>query len=89
MKPTSFSSIVTKTAIVHTVTYFLVGLLSFVFLDYSAKYADPVVSQLMRQTNDPWVAAGPAFRISKGKIAATVLGVEAETVWPRTTVVMV
>jgi hypothetical protein len=45
---------------------FLVGLLSFVFLDYSVKYADPVVSHLMRQTNDPFVAAGLAFQLLRG-----------------------
>ncbi len=49
----SFASVVTKTAVVHTVTYFVIGALSAVFLDYSAKYADPVASQLMRQTSDP------------------------------------
>ena len=62
MKQYSFFSITVKTAVVHTVTYFLVGLLSFALLDYSTKYADPVVSNLMRQTDHPLVAAGPAFQ---------------------------
>lgn len=62
----SFTSIVTKTAIVHTVTYFLVGLVSFLGLDYASKYADPVVSQLMRQTTHPLIAAGPAFQLLRG-----------------------
>jgi hypothetical protein len=66
MRQTSFSSIVIKATVVHTVTYFLVGLLSFIFLDYSTKYADPIVSGLMRQTNDPLVAAGPIFQLVRG-----------------------
>lgn len=66
MKQLNFSSIAIKTTVVHTVTYFLVGLLSFVLLDYSAKYADEVVSGLMRQTDHPLVALGPAFQILRG-----------------------
>lgn len=66
MKQASFNSIVWKTTLVHTVTYFLVGLVSFLFLDYTAKYADEVVSGFMRQTNDPLVAAGPGFQIVRG-----------------------
>ena len=39
MKQPSFASITLKTAAVHTVTYFIVGVLSFFLLDYTAKYA--------------------------------------------------
>lgn len=67
MKPT-FWKIILKTTIVHTVTYFLVGLLALVFLDYSEKYADPAISILMRQTTDPLVAAGPLFQIIRGAL---------------------
>jgi hypothetical protein len=66
MKQFNFSSIAIKATVVHTVTYFLVGLLSFVLLNYSAKYADEVVSGLMRQTDHPLVALGPAFQILRG-----------------------
>jgi hypothetical protein len=66
MKSLSFSSITWKTVIVHTVTYFLVGFIAFTFLDYSAKYADTVVANLMRQTDHPLVAAGPSFQIIRG-----------------------
>jgi hypothetical protein len=47
----------------HTVTYFLVGLLTIVFLDYLAKCADPAITILMRQTNDSLVAADPLFQV--------------------------
>jgi hypothetical protein len=41
MRPTSFTTITLKTAAVHTVTYFLVGVFSYLFLDYATRYADP------------------------------------------------
>lgn len=52
--------------LVHTVTYFIVGLLSFLLLDYSAKYADQVVSASLRQTDHPMVTAGPLFQVLRG-----------------------
>jgi hypothetical protein len=66
MKEFSFSSIAIKTILVHTVTYFLIGLLSFLFLDYSARYADPAVAVALRQTDHPLVTAGPLFQVLRG-----------------------
>jgi len=66
MKQFSFSSIALKTTLVHTVTYFIIGLLSFTILDYSAKYADPIVANFMRQTDHPLVALGPLFQVLRG-----------------------
>jgi hypothetical protein len=82
MKSNLFSSILLKTALVHTVTYFLVGLAAFTFLDYSAKYADPVVAGLMRQTNHPLVAAGPAFQVVRGLLFGIVFFALRELVFP-------
>lgn len=62
----SFAPIVLKTAAVHVVTYFIIGVLSFLFLDYTVKYADPTVANFVRQTDDPLVAAGPFFQILRG-----------------------
>jgi len=66
MKNYSFSSIVIKTTLVHTVTYFLIGLLSFLFLDYSARYTDPAVAVALRQIDHPLVTAGPLFQVLRG-----------------------
>jgi len=44
MKTTSLASIALRAVIVHTVTYLLAGLKVFGFLDYSAKFADPIVA---------------------------------------------
>jgi hypothetical protein len=83
MKSYSFSSITIKTAVVHTVTYFLVGLLSFALLDYSAKYADPIVSNLMRQTDHPLVAAGPALQLLRGFLLGIVFFLLRDLVFPK------
>jgi hypothetical protein len=66
MKQPSFTSITLKTTIAHTVTYFLIGFLSFTFFDYSAKYADPIVANFMRQTDHPLIAVGPALQVIRG-----------------------
>lgn len=62
----TLTSVTVKVTVVHMVTYFVIGLLAFTFFDYAAKYADPVVSNFMRQTSDPWVAAGPLFQVVRG-----------------------
>lgn len=83
MKQYTFSSITVKTAVVHTVTYFLVGLISFALLDYSSKYADPIVSGLMRQTDHPLVAAGPAFQLLRGFLFGIVFYLLRDIIFPK------
>jgi hypothetical protein len=83
MKTPSFSSIVTKATLVHTVTYFIIGFLSFMFLDYTAKYADPIVANFMRQTDHPLVAAGPAFQILRGFLFGIVFYALREIIFPQ------
>jgi hypothetical protein len=83
MKQTSFSSITLKTILVHTVTYFIVGFLSFALLDYSAKYADPAVSNLMRQTDHPLVAAGLLFQVLRGFLFGIVFYALRDVIFPK------
>jgi hypothetical protein len=49
MEPTrlNFPTIVAKTVVVHTVTYFVVGVLAFTLLDYTTRFAAPLASSLM------------------------------------------
>jgi hypothetical protein len=61
-----------KTASVHTVTYFIIGILSFVFLGYTSNYANPDVTDFMRQTDHPLVMAGPFFQILRGLLFGVV-----------------
>ena len=49
----TFWGITLKTIVVHTVTYFLIGLLAFFLLDYSTQYAETSLNLLMRQTTHP------------------------------------
>ncbi len=66
MRNSPLTSIILKTTIVHTVTYFLMGLLALSIFDYAGRFADPTVANLMRQTNDPLVASGPLFQVVRG-----------------------
>jgi hypothetical protein len=66
MKNTTFLSITVKTILVHTVTYFIVGLIFSTLLDYSAKFSDPAISIMMRPTSDPLVASGAWFQVLRG-----------------------
>jgi hypothetical protein len=77
----SFSVISLKTTIVHTVSYFIIGLLALIFLDYSAKFADPIVANMFRQTDHPLVAAGPLFQILRGFLFGIVFYVLRELIF--------
>lgn len=83
MKEYSFSSIVIKTILVHTVTYFLIGLISFLFLDYSARYADPAVAVALRQTDHPLVTAGPLFQVLRGFLFGIAFYVLRNVIFPK------
>jgi hypothetical protein len=61
-----------KTVITHTVTYFLVGVLALILLQYGQQFAEPRLASYMRQTDDPWVMAGPLFQPLRGLIFASV-----------------
>jgi hypothetical protein len=63
---TSFQSITLKTVVTHTVSYFVIGLLTFTLFDYRAKYADVMVAGSFRQMADPLVSAGPLFQVLRG-----------------------
>lgn len=79
----SFSVISQKSTIVHTVSYSIIGLLAFTFLDYSAKFADPIVANMLRQTDHPLVAAGPLFQVLRGFLFGIVFYFLREIIFPR------
>jgi hypothetical protein len=60
------SETVVKTMIAHTVTYFFVGVLAAVTLNYTARFSDPSVAAYSRPTSDPMVMAGPLFQPIRG-----------------------
>ena len=82
MKQPSFATILFKTTSVHIVTYFIIGVLSFVFLDYTVKYSDPTVAGFVRQTDHPLVMAGPFFQILRGLLFGIVFYLLRESIFP-------
>ncbi len=61
-----FWSIVLKTAIVHTATYFVMGLFALYAFSYAAAFSHGPESVYMRPVTDPWVAAGPLIQPIRG-----------------------
>ena len=59
-----------KTIVVHTITYFIVGLVAFNVFHYAADFAGPQMRTWMRQTSDPIVALGPALQFIRGILFA-------------------
>ena len=66
----SFATLALKTIVVHSVTYFVCGVLAFYGLDYAHKFAEPGVREVMRQTSEPIVMAGPLFQPIRGLLFA-------------------
>ena len=66
MKDLTFKGILAKTTVVHTVTYFLIGLTAYSLFDYSRDFSDPALKLLMRATDDPMVKAGVLFQPIRG-----------------------
>lgn len=65
-----FSSLAIKTVIVHTVTYFVAGVLAYTIGGYERTFSEPPLSYFMRPTLDPVVMAGPLFQPLRGIIFA-------------------
>lgn len=66
----SFADIGIKTIVVHTATYFVMGLLAMQFMDYAHRFAQPGMEVYMRSLSDPVVAAGPLFQPLRGLLFA-------------------
>jgi hypothetical protein len=69
----SFPVLTLKTVIVHTVTYFIAGVLAYTLGGYEKTFAQPPLSYFMRPTSDPLVMAGPLFQPIRGVIFASAL----------------
>jgi hypothetical protein len=65
-----FSQLAITTIVVHTVTYFVVGMLAFWLLDYAEFFATPDMAGIMRPTTHPLVMAGPLFQPLRGFVFA-------------------
>ena len=72
-KQVTLSSLTVKTVVVHTVTYFLAGLLAYTLGGYERTFSEPPLSYFMRPTSDRVVMAGPLFQPIRGIIFALAL----------------
>jgi hypothetical protein len=62
----SLPSTLIKTAIVHTITYFVIGFLAYTTMDYAKAFSDPSLHGYMRATTERIVMAGPLFQPIRG-----------------------
>jgi hypothetical protein len=69
-KQIPFLGLTVKTIVVHTITYFIMGLLASTFLNYQAAFAESITREYMRQVSDPIVALGPALQFIRGLLFA-------------------
>jgi hypothetical protein len=69
-KQITFFGLTIKTIVVHTVTYFIMGLLALTFLNYRTEFAEPVTREYMRQVDEPIIALGPALQFIRGILFA-------------------
>ena len=65
-----FWGLAVKTSVVHTVTYFGMGLLASTLLNYAGLFAEPYMACWLRPTTDPLVMAGPLLQPIRGVIFA-------------------
>jgi hypothetical protein len=72
-KRLSLSVLTLKTVIVHTITYFVAGILAYTLGGYEKSFSKPPLSHIMRPTSDPLVMAGPLFQPVRGIIFALAL----------------
>lgn len=68
-----FSILALKTVIVHTITYFVAGILAYTLGGYEETFSRPPLSHFMRPTSDPLVMAGPLLQPVRGVIIASAL----------------
>lgn len=66
----SLLGLCSKTAVVHTITYFFMGVVASIFLNYKEAFARPEMACWMRQFNDPMIMAGPLFQPIRGLVFA-------------------
>jgi len=79
----TFLGLTIKTIVVHTVTYFIMGLLALALLDYRTAFEGPVTREYMRQVDDPLIALGPGLQFIRGILFAVVFYLLRDTLFGR------
>jgi hypothetical protein len=75
----TFRSLVVKTIVAHTVTYFVFGVLALIVFDYARRFAETDLRFLMRPVTDPLVMAGPLLQPIRGLLFGSLLYMLRET----------
>ena len=68
----TFLGLTVKTIVVHTVTYFIMGILALTLLDYRTAFETPITREFMRSVDEPIVALGPSLQFIRGILFAVV-----------------
>lgn len=66
VKQPTLWAVTSKAAIVHTLTYFVIGFLAFTLFDYTQQFSSGELANYMRPTTDPIVMAGVLFQPIRG-----------------------
>ncbi|HHW10498.1 MAG TPA: hypothetical protein GXX29_11025 [Firmicutes bacterium] len=62
----NFWTVVGKTAVIHTITYFIMGVAAYNLFDYAALLSSPTMSCFMRPATDPVLGLAPVFQPVRG-----------------------
>ena len=68
----SFQSILYRTIISHTVTYFATGVIAAILLGYTTRMIRPDLAPIIREITDPILMAGPLFQPFRAALLAIV-----------------
>ncbi len=68
----SFRSILYRTIVSHTVTYFATGVIAAILLGYATRMARPDVAPIIRNITDPILMASPLFQPIRAALLAIV-----------------
>lgn len=66
----TFLGLTIKTIVVHTVTYFIMGILALTLLEYRQGFSEGALQGYMRQVDEPIIALGPALQFMRGILFA-------------------
>lgn len=68
----SFRSILYRTIVSHTVTYFVTGIVASILLGYATRMIQPDVAPIIRKITDPVLIASPLFQPIRAALLAIV-----------------
>jgi len=57
----------------HIITYFIIGLIASLMLDYKTSFENPPLSYFMKPVESSWVALGPVLQIFRGLVFSIAL----------------